>query len=239
MNIKKMKIAGMVLTVIVLAVPMIGCGIVTYTNQEKEVQTGYTGDEEQTESSDQGDNSSTVKNYSVTFPEQYFIEYDVTSEDGVITTVSEAIDEEGRIYVKNEEEYLFIPEENGYTCYQNKDGKFIRQENERYQLSYIKDLMEEFDDYTKDGVILSADNGNYTGTTDILGRTCDVYEITLDIASNFRQNFKYYIDQETGICMGRTSEKSIAGFEEQEEEFMCTQFETEAVDLIEIFAESI
>lgn len=76
--------------------------------------------------------------YLAKLPEQYFISYEVAGEDGVVETISKAVDLQGNIYYKNEKEYLFIWDGSNYILYFWEDGKPTEQTEKNISLFISK-----------------------------------------------------------------------------------------------------
>lgn len=168
----------------------------------------------------------------------YFIEYKITDSEGNIRKIAKAEDEQGRIYYKDGLEYLFVPEGENYILYYKDGAEDIHQKNKVYQAYEVQEQTKEFEDYIQKP-LLALKNSQYEGEEIILGRVCDVYEMTIGFKPIFRQSYKYLIDQETGICMGMYSERKIAGVKEIDgESFLCTHFEIGNMDLIEEYSQS-
>lgn len=220
-------LAGVLLSV-VLTGNLSGCGAADVQAQE-EISDAATGQKEDTEQESSETNESTL--HVAEFPEQYFITYEVTCEDGAIETVSRAKDMNGNVYFKAEEEYLFIKNGNSYVLYQPEDGQFIPQEGKKYQESYVDKIGKEFEEYVKKGNVSAGGAGQHIGEETIAGRTCDYYEISVKFM-NFEQKYQFAIDKETYICMDWQSEKNISGYKESgNDSFTCTRFDTEQIDL--------
>lgn len=176
----------------------------------------------------------------VELPDTYFISYEVSDSAGVVRTVSRARDAEGNIYYQTEDaEFLFLLENGNYVRYNGADGGFVRQDGEKYRLSYVEELTKDFDEYL-DKAALTADGvSTLVGEEEIAGRTCNVYSVTVHFA-NFEQTFRYSIDQETGVCLRLESDKNISGVElDGEEGFSCVRFDTDQIDLKKEFATDI
>ena len=158
----------------------------------------------------------------------------------MVRTISRARDVEGNIYYQTENmELLFLMENGNYVRYNKVDGEFVRQDGEKYRLSYVEELTKDFDEYL-DKAALTADGvSTLAGEEKIAGRTCDVYSVTVQFV-NFEQTFRYSIDQETGVCLRLESEKNISGVEiDGEEGFSCERFDTEEIDLRKEFTTNI
>lgn len=207
--------------------------------QQTETQEG-TGQTQPQEMSAEGqEQSAALVLHKVILPEEYFITYEVYDEDGVVRTVSKAADGEGNIYYQAEDgrEYLFIREGNTYVFYQNQNGEFVPNEREKYQLFWLEERMEGFDEYLKKAMLTVDQNTEPSGETEVAGRICDVYTISIRFV-NFEQSYQIAVDRETHACLENKSEKNISGFHESGDDgFTCIRFDTEAVDLRKEFLE--
>lgn len=155
--------------------------------------------------------------HTVTLPSQYFITYEVSDEDGIVRTISKAVDTDGNIYYEADQEYLFLLEGKNYVLYQPENGTFTRQGADKYQKDYIKKLTKDFGDYVEKAR-LTLDQ-TPTGQVTVVGRDCDVYAISIKFA-NYEQRYQYAIDQETYACLEVMSEKNISGFEKEGHEYL-------------------
>lgn len=202
-------------------------------NGESNSQNAQTDDEDVLEMDNQ-EEQSTEESIELSFaklPDQYFISYKIVDEDGEISTISKAVDGQGNIYYKSENEYLFLKNENDYTMYQMENGHYIEQKEETYPSVSVKKITEDFDAYVKKADLKTNGIAEYEGEEDIEGRKCDVYSITVKIV-NFEQKYTFAVDQETQICMKWVSEKNISGHEEAgDESFICTRFDTGEFEL--------
>ena len=168
----------------------------------------------------------------VELPDTYFISYEVSDSAGVVRTISRARDAEGNIYYRTgEAELLFLMENGSYVRYDRADGGFVRQDGEKYRLSYVEELTKDFDEYLDKASLMTGGVSTLAGEEEIAGQTCDVYSVTVQFA-NFEQTFRYSVDQETGVCMRQESDKNISGVElDGAEGFSCVRFDTEQIDL--------
>ena len=83
------KITAGVLAGTLLALHLTGCSPLSVRVQEEVVS------------------SEEAVNYVARLPEQYFISYEVAKENGVVETISKAVDAEGNVYYKDGEENFF------------------------------------------------------------------------------------------------------------------------------------
>lgn len=231
----KKTVAGIIVSFLLSGV-LVGCGFVPVKIQEGSINENYS-DTETVEKNEQEASSSQdsegIVLYVAKLPKQYFITYEVANEDGVIETISKAVDKEGNIYYKADEEYLFLRDGENFILYQREGQKFVEQTDKKYQSSYVENLTGEFEDYVKKANLNTGGITKLVGEEEIVGRQCKVYEITVKIV-NFEQNFQFAIDQETCICLSWESVKNISGYEEAgEENFRCIRFDTENINLEE------
>ena len=198
---------------------------VSYRVSDAETKAVETG----TDLTGNGQKTAAIVYRAIKLPSQYFITYEVSGEDGIVKTVSKAVDDNGNIYYKSGQEYLFLQEGKNYVLYQREDGTFVKQDGDKYQKTYVDELTEDFNKYVEKGR-LTAD-GSPNGEVSIAGRSCDVYSITISFA-NFEQGYQYAVDQETNACLELLSEKTISGFKKEgEESFGCIRFDTGQIDL--------
>ncbi len=164
----------------------------------------------------------------VTYPEQYSITYDIENTDGVHTTIKKTVDAEGNVYfLSADSEMLFIKNGNTYTLYEkNTEGVFVASgTTETYNATYVKNATAKFSEYAEQSKNQFMPTAKNKGEQTILDRACSVYEVKLG-GENNGIKYSYYVDNETGICLGFESGKSIAGFDlgADDEIFTCTEF---------------
>ncbi|MDO4296811.1 MAG: hypothetical protein Q4D90_11730 [bacterium] len=170
-------------------------------------------------------------NHTFRLEEPYFIEYEITDSEGNVSRIAKAEDAQGRIYYKDKEEYLFVPEGGTYLRYEKKDGAFAVREDKKYSADTVRKITKEFDEYARKSLTVW-EHGVYAGEESMLDRSCDVYEITHSVLSIFSQKYEYLIDQETGVCLGERNKRKLAGIEETDgESFLCTRMEVGEIDL--------
>ena len=176
-------------------------------------------------------------NATVDLPDTYHIEYEVTGDDGVIRTVSKTVDESGNIrFVSGETETVFIKDGISYVEYQkNKDGEVSRTEGKKVTADYVKTATAEFDGYAEQSKNKYLPTAKEVGETEIAGRKCTEYQVSVGIKA-FGVTYSYYVDNETGVCLGYDTAMILAGIETDNTDtvFTCTAFETEGVELIVI-----
>lgn len=214
------KITAGVLAGTLLALHLTGCSPLSVRVQEEVVS------------------SEGAVNYVARLPEQYFISYEVAKENGVVETISKAVDAEGNVYYKDGEEYLFIKDGNNYVLYQWENGEPTEQKDKKYQSGYIDELTEDFDEYVQKSNLNTGGISEYIGEGVVAGRNCNLYSISVKVI-NFEQKYQFAVDQETYACLEWESEKNISGYEEAgDESFCCVRFDTEQMNLREAFLEN-
>lgn len=169
----------------------------------------------------------------ITMPEQYSITYEIESADGIIYTVQKTKDADGNIYFRSsEEELLFLGDGNNYILYQpDESGSFSADDqNATYNSSYVETATEKFMEFAEKSEKQFIPGMESTGEQTISGRECAVYMVETG-AANFSVVYQFYVDKETGICLGWEEEKSISGYEMESdgEVFRCTEFLTENI----------
>lgn len=176
-------------------------------------------------------------NNSVVYPESYSITYEITSADGVITTVTKTVDANGNVYINNaNEEKLYIKENNTYYLYKkDENGIFTT-------LGYIKYTKEAVDKATADITKYSEESKNQfvptaklDGESTVAGRRCNIYKLGVG-GDNNNAYYYYHIDAETGICLELEVSMTALGssVEYDGETFICTEFITDNIDDLSI-----
>lgn len=167
---------------------------------------------------------------SVRFPACYYIEYEITNEDGTVSYIGKGIDGEGNYRYKTAEgELLYIKTGDNYETYELTNGVWT-DKNMPVKLSYVEEHTEEFDDYAKKS--MEKFNGQYKKgeQTSWLGMTCDSYKLTLNILSTFKQTYEMLTEVDTGICMRYFAYTNVGGVETDTNGFECIEFTTETLD---------
>lgn len=170
----------------------------------------------------------------VTFPDQYSITYEVETVEGVVRTVKKAVDADGNIYFKSsDKELLFIKNDELYTLYtKDSDGNYqATSTSEVYNQTYVDTETAAFLSYAEQSKKQFIPGMESTGEETVIGRTCYVYGVKLGSENN-GVSYSFYVDKETGICLGFESNKSAAGVDlgSDGEVFRCTEFITENVE---------
>lgn len=171
---------------------------------------------------------------SVTLPEQYSITYELETPEGVVTTVKKAVDAEGNVYFKSGDiEKLFIKDGKLYKLYtKDEGGNFtVLDTSASYNQTYVDNETAEFMTYAEQSKKQFIPGVKSGAEQELLGRTCLVYTIKLG-GDNTNLSYFFYVDKETGICLGFESDKQIAGAElgADGQVFHCTEFLTEDIE---------
>lgn len=230
---------------LVLASLLTGCGIAPVIREGKEEtaisaestaeETVFSETETEAEPKETAAEAKENVLYVAKLPETYFVTYEIANEDGVIETLSKAVDEEGNIYYQAEEEYLFLREGDTFILYQRDGENFVRQTDKKYQKSYVENLTKDFETCVNRANLNTGGIAEQLGEETIAGRQCMVYEIRVKVI-NFEQKYRFMIDQNTYACLKWESEKNISGYEEAgADSFTCVRFDTTGIDLEEKF----
>lgn len=172
----------------------------------------------------------------VTYPDTYSITYKITTAEGLIHTLTKTVDSNGNIYFKSiDSEKLFINNSGAYTVYiKNSDGTFAAVEGAKYTREAVEKELELFDSYTEQTTNKFIPTARKTGTKSIAGRTADVYKIGVNLLAVSFFHY-YYVDQESGICLGVEAINTVFGNETKanEETFVCVEYVTENIENLE------
>ncbi|MBQ8345506.1 MAG: hypothetical protein IJY42_04475 [Clostridia bacterium] len=180
-------------------------------------------------------------NSTVTLPSVYRITYEVKASDGVIHTVSRAQDANGNLYFRSGvTELLFLKDGNDFVLYEkDENGAFTTKEGIKVDQEYAKEATEEFFTYAEQSKKKYLPGIKETGEATVLNRTCKVFEVSVGIESH-RVSYSYYVDTETGVCLGFDSSMILANIslDTNDTVFTCTEFATECADLATLRSEA-
>lgn len=170
---------------------------------------------------------------SICLPEQYSITYEIETTEGIIHTVQKTKDADGNIYFRSsEDELLFLADGGNYILYRpdEKGGFSADDQDALYNDTYVETATEEFMEYAGKSQKQFIPGMESTDEQMISGRDCDVYRIETG-TGNFSVTYQFYVDEETGICLGWEEGKEISGYELEAdgEVFRCTEFLTENI----------
>ena len=166
----------------------------------------------------------------VNLPDTYYIEYEVKDKDGVIRTVSKAVDENGSVVFRSGDELLvFIKDGESYTEYSaNGNGELTSEVGRKVTEDYVEEATAEFNEYAERSREKLMPTVKVYGETTVADRACTVYSVTVGIKS-FNVGYYYYVDDATGVCLGFNSEMVLANIalDTDDTVFTCVTFTTE------------
>lgn len=183
-------------------------------------------------------------NTSVTIPNQYSISYKIEDATGVVRTMTKTVDADGNVYFSYDKiEQLFIKEGELYQLYQkDSNGEYKATDTQAaYNQTFVDSETSDFLEFAQQSKKQFIPGIKSNGEQDVVGRTCYVYSVALGSEKN-GISYSFYVDKETGICLGFESGKTAAGVDLgiDGEIFTCTEFATEDVpSLIELLPEKI
>lgn len=168
-------------------------------------------------------------------PEQYRITHEVNNADGTPTIITQARDAEGNLYILDGgTERWFLSCGTGYVeAKPNQDG-ILEQIGSGTSLTeqYVEQIAASFWRCAGEVTELIAPNYEDSGTETVAERTCTVYTHSMG-TEKMNVVHSVYIDQETGICLGKTEESELGIFTPKPSvgTFLCTEFSTENIVL--------
>lgn len=170
---------------------------------------------------------------SVALPEQYSITYEVETAVGEVHTVSKIQDGDGNIYFRSgDEEHLFIKDGDLYALYEKDSaGEYVaRGMQAAYNKTYVDSVSAEFLTYAERSKQQFMPGMEASGEEEVLSRNCLVYGVTVG-AESTGVTYSFFVDKETGICMGWDESKRVSGqnLGADGEVFICTEFNTEDI----------
>lgn len=169
----------------------------------------------------------------VTYPESYSITYEIRTAEGLIHTITKTVDEDGNVYLKSiDDEKLFINVDGSYSLYKkNADGGFSLVDGAKYTAEAVENELSSFSFYAKQATDKFIPTARRTDEVTVAGRAADTYRLGVNLlAVSFRHI--YYIDKETGVCLGVDIRNTVFGksIEANEEVFVCTEYITDNID---------
>ena len=172
-------------------------------------------------------------NANIDMPEEYYIEYEVTSKDGVVTTVAKGKDKFGNCYYKNGKlETLYILVGNKYDVYE-KTSEGWKYKNESVTEKFINDATSAFEEYAGKGREVGVALYKETESRVICNRDGKGYSMKIDLWL-YGESYEMVIDSESGLCLA-FSNVSEAGFGDAEiSGFVCTEFKLSENDFSDI-----
>lgn len=170
---------------------------------------------------------------SVNYPDSYSLTYEVTTAEGSIYTLTKTIDKNGNVYIKTEDkEQLYLNDNGKYTLYEkNEDGEFVTTDDQKYTKKSVEEATSAIDQYAKESQNKLMPTAKNAGEGEVAGRTCDVYKLGVG-GDNNGAYYYYFVDTETGICLGVEVQQTALGQEldYDGESFVCTELITENVE---------
>lgn len=163
----------------------------------------------------------------VTYPESYLLSYEVTNADGTIFTITKIVDGEGNVYYKNADaETVYILEGSGYVKYEkNSDGEFEKTSDTKLTKSAMENETKDICTYAEKSQNKFIPTAKKEADTEKVGRACEVYKLGVGNEENSSYYF-YYVDKETGICLGMDVKNTALGesIPYEGERFVCVEF---------------
>lgn len=174
---------------------------------------------------------------SVRYPESYRIVYEVEDKDGVIRTVGKSVDADGNVYFcSGENETVFIREGKSYVEYvKDESGEFICESGKKVDADYVASATAEFSELAEQSKNKFMPTVKEAGTSEIVGRGCTVYAISVGIKA-FGISYFYYVDEATGICLSYDVEMVLAGIDVESDDtvYVCVEFITDEIEPITV-----
>lgn len=169
----------------------------------------------------------------VNMPDEYYIEYEVVGEDGIVKTVARGKDAGGNYYYRASGiETLYILDGEYYTAYDMTDGAFVARED-RVKESVVLEETKDFETYSHKSMETISGVYEQAEESELFGRECDNYNLSLNIII-YVQSYAMAVDSESGVCLSFWGTSNVAGFETAKSGFECVSFKTEGVDFSSI-----
>jgi len=169
----------------------------------------------------------------VNYPDAYSITYEITNADGTIHTITKTVDENGSVYIKTADtEKLFIKNDDSYTLYEkNTDGKFVAESDKKYTEKVVNETCAEFEKYADESKNKFMPTAKKDGEDELAGRKCEIYKLGVGTENNSAYYY-YYVDIETGICLGVKVKQTALGneIEHEGDSFICKEFITANIE---------
>lgn len=168
-------------------------------------------------------------------PEQYQITYEVDNIDGTPTIITQARDTEGNMYIRDgRTERWFLSSGTSYIeAKPNQDGILEPIGSSiPFTEQYVEQIAASFWRCAGEASELIAPSYENSGTKTVAGRMCTIYTHLMG-TEKMNVTHSIYIDQETGICLGKTEEAELGIFTPKPSvgTFICTEFSTEDIVL--------
>lgn len=173
---------------------------------------------------------------SVSYQGEYLIEYQISNDDGTVTSISKGVDQFGNVYYKDENgEFLFVKNNVAYDEYKSQYGAFEKTGNS-YTEKKVNELTEKFDTYAEKS--REKFNGKYEkgDQVEYQGKLCTEYTLKLNIVF-YTQTYTMLVEEETGICLNYYGTSKVFFFETGKSGFECVKYETENLNFAGMLAE--
>ena len=172
-------------------------------------------------------------NTAVKYPDAFSITYEVTSSDGTISTIKKTVDENGNVFYKDStHEVIYLLEASSYVKYEkNADGVFVKHSGEKYTKKVVEEATSGIKAYAEESKNKFMPTAKQESDTEMHDRTCEVYKLGVGTENNSSYTY-YYVDKETGICLGTETKNTALGntVAYDGERFMCTEFLVDNID---------
>ena len=174
-------------------------------------------------------------NDAVKYPEAYTLSYEVTSENGTVTTITKTVDENGNIYYRNADtEIVYIAEGSSYIKYEKKsDGSYAKMSSNKLTKKAVENETAGIKTYAEESKKQFMPTAKKENDAEMLGRACEVYKLGVGTENNSSYTF-YYVDKITGICLGIEVKNTALGqsVDYDGETFVCTEFSVSNIENI-------
>ena len=172
-------------------------------------------------------------NTAVTYPDEYSITYEVVASDGTISTIKKSVDKNGNIFYKDAtHEVIYLLEASSYVKYEkNADGVFVKHSGEKYTKKAVEEATSGIKAYAEESKNKFMPTATQESDTEMLDKTCEVFKLGVGTENNSSYTY-YYVDKETGICLGTETKNTALGntVAYDGERFMCTEFLVDNID---------
>lgn len=166
---------------------------------------------------------------SVNYPDEYYIEYELTAEDNTVKTVAMGKDSYGNYYYNDGSlKRLYISSGNKLLVYERSGSAFL-DTGTAVNEKYVQNNSEAFDELAKKSMERFIGSYERDDGDTVCERDCDVYTLSLKIV-NFKQSYKMLVDCESGICMSWWGMTEVSSNKTGKTGFECVKFATENID---------
>ncbi len=173
-------------------------------------------------------------NNAVKYPDSYLLSYEITSDDGIVSTVTKAVDEDGNVYyMDTDKESIYILDGSSYIRYEKKNGEFVKTSGAKLTKTAMENETKAINTYAEKSKDSFMPTAKQESDTEMLGRSCKVYKLGVGNENTGSYTY-YYVDSETGICLGTEVKNTALGnnVAYNGKSFICTEFYTENVPAV-------